>query len=102
MTEAEKVLWSKLRRRQLNNRKFRRQHGIGPYVVDFYCTSEKLIVEVDGGVHLNPEQIKKDEKRSRYFKANGYRVIRFSNNEIFKIIPEILLKIESSFLNDSV
>ncbi|WP_224487928.1 endonuclease domain-containing protein [Robertkochia flava] len=97
MTNAEWVLWHHLRKKQLQGRRFRRQHSIGPYIVDFYCPTEKLIIEVDGGVHLAPEQIRKDEQRSRYFKANGYYVLRFSNNEIFKIIPEVLLKIETSF-----
>lgn len=78
MTDAEKVLWSKLSNRQLGCR-FHRQHPIGPFVVDFVCRRHKYVVEADGGQHLdNPY----DEARTRWLESKGYTVIRFRNNLI--------------------
>jgi len=66
-TEAEKVLWEKLRNKQLRGFKFRRQHPISLYIADFYCHKLKLIVEIDGGYHYEKEQIPKDEERTKIF-----------------------------------
>ena len=101
MTDAEKVLWNKLRRKQLKGRRFRRQHGIGNFIVDFYCASEKLIIELDGEIHLDPEHMDADHKRSSTLEKYGYRVIRFHNREVFMNIGKVLDKIESSFQNRS-
>jgi very-short-patch-repair endonuclease len=78
-TDAEIRLWSRLRRKQLDGFRFRRQHPIGPYIVDFFCPEAKLIVEVDGGQHNVDEE--KDERRTRWLEERGYRVIRFWNND---------------------
>jgi very-short-patch-repair endonuclease len=82
MTDAEQFLWSKLRRKQLNGYRFRRQHPLGPYIVDFVCLDQKLIVEVDGGQHNLTEQAAKDAQRTSYLKARGFGILRFWNNEV--------------------
>ena len=66
MTEAELVLWSVLKGKKLEGRKFRRQHSIGHYIADFYCSSEKLIIELDGQHHFTPEGLAKDKKRDEH------------------------------------
>jgi very-short-patch-repair endonuclease len=76
-TDAEMRLWSRLRRKQLEGLRFRRQHPLGPFVVDFFCAETKLIVEVDGGQHAND-----GEARTRWLEARDYRVIRFWNNDV--------------------
>jgi very-short-patch-repair endonuclease len=79
-TDAEHKLWQALRSRQLSNMKFRRQVPIGSYIVDFVCPAAKLIIEIDGGQHS--DQADYDAKRSEYLAREGYRVIRFWNNEV--------------------
>lgn len=95
-TEAEKILWGKLRNNQLEGYKFRRQHHINLYIVDFYCHKLKLIIEIDGEYHNLPEEIEKDEERTQILESNGLQVIRFTNDviqeNIDKIISEIILK----------
>ncbi len=81
-TETEKYLWHHLRARRLNHYKFRRQYLIYPYVVDFICLSHKLIVECDGSQHQAQEEY--DQKRTNFLTTQGYRVMRFWNNEIFR------------------
>lgn len=82
MTAAEQHLWYYLRAKRLGGYKFRRQHLIYPYCVDFICLSKNLIVECDGGQHL--EQKEYDEKRSDFLATKGYRVMRFWNDAILK------------------
>src|SRR5260221_13264496 len=77
---AEKTLWRCLRSRQLNGLKFRRQHPIGPFIVDFVCLELKLIVELDGDSHA--EQLAYDGDRTRWLEKNGYRVIRYFNHDV--------------------
>ena len=83
-TDAERILWSVLRGRRLAALRFRRQQPIGPYVVDFFCPSAKLIVELDGGQHGADQNIAYDENRTRFLEAKGYRVLRFWNAEVMK------------------
>ncbi len=90
-TKAERALWQKLRRRQLGDYKFRRQHPIGNYIVDFYCAEAQLIVEVDGDVHAYQET--KDAKRSADLEAQGYRVIRFWNGQVLQEMDNVLTMI---------
>ena len=78
-TDAEKRLWSKLRHKQLSGHRFRRQVPIGPYIVDFACLGARLIVEVDGGQHAN--QIERDNARTAWLGGQGFRVLRFWNND---------------------
>ena len=86
MTEAEKVLWYKLRNKQLGT-KFRRQEPLGDYIVDFVCFEHKLIIEVDGGQHSENEQ---DVVRDQWFEKRGYKVLRFWNNDVLENIDGIL------------
>ncbi|MBC8334201.1 MAG: endonuclease domain-containing protein [Anaerolineales bacterium] len=95
MTSAEKKLWNILRAKQLDGLYFRRQHAIGTYIVDFFCAKEKLIVEVDGGSHL--EQVEYDQERTRWLEdEKGYRLIRFTNDDIYKNINEIAERIREA------
>ena len=80
LTDAEQRLWQKLKRRQIPTVKFRRQQPIGPFIVDFVCFERRLIIEVDGGQHA--AQADYDEERTRWLKVQGYRVLRFWNNEV--------------------
>ncbi len=79
-TDAELMLWQLLRSKRMKGLKFRRQHPIPPYIVDFICTEKKLIIEVDGGQHA--EAIEYDNKRTAFLESKGYKVIRFWNNEL--------------------
>ncbi len=95
-TKAEGIFWELVRNKQFMRLKFRRQHQIGLYIVDFYCHSERLIVEFDGEVHNTSEQRKKDEKRDKYLKRLGNKVLRFSNAELFDNTVNILQIIAES------
>ena len=88
MTDAERLLWRHLRNRELNGLKFRRQHPIGPFIVDFVCLDKKLVVEVDGGQHA--KNFRRDSKRSDYLNDKGYRVLRFWNSEVLQESESVL------------
>ena len=94
MTDAERALWSALRSRQLNGSRFVRQYIIGDYIVDFANLYTKLIIEVDGGYHSEPRQTEDDENRTQHLEAMGFRVIRFSNEEVLFDIEKTLETIE--------
>jgi very-short-patch-repair endonuclease len=94
MTGPERGLWSKLRARQLFGFKFRRQHGIGPYIVDFYCAETSLVIEIDGDTHAEPNQTRKDALRDRYLKSLGLHVVRYGNNDILKNLEGVLADLE--------
>ncbi len=87
MTEAERHLWRNLRMLQLGGHKFRRQFPLGPYIVDFVCLSARLIVEVDGGQHLNNAQ---DQIRDAWLANQGFRVLRFWNNDVLARTDSVL------------
>ena len=93
MTDAERRLWSKIRRKQLKKYQFYRQKNIGDYIVDFYCPAAKLIVEIDGGQHYSEENIAKDEARDKLLSDLGFRVLRFSNSDVFKNIEGVVEEI---------
>jgi len=97
MTPAEIRLWQMLKGRQLEGRKFRRQHGIGPYVLDFYCPSEKLAVELDGESHAGPIAAAKDAERTAYLAERGVVVIRFENKLVFDWPEAVLERIREHF-----
>jgi adenine-specific DNA-methyltransferase len=93
MTGAEDLIWYQLRGRRLQNLKFKRQVPMGDYIVDFVCQHKKLIVELDGGQHA--EALPYDERRSRFLESQGYKVIRFSNNQVFletEAVLEVIMK----------
>jgi len=90
-TDAERLLWRHLRLRQLGGYKFRRQQPLGPYIVDFVCLEQRLIVEVDGGQHA--EQTEDDAQRTAWLEAEGFRVLRFWNTEVLqdtKTVQEVI------------
>ena len=98
-TEAERRLWFYLSNKQLGVR-FRRQHIIGQYIADFACLEKMLIIELDGGYHSLPERQISDEQRTADLQEKGYRVIRFTNEELFNGIDIILTKIKNA-LNEN-
>src|ERR1700761_8724096 len=89
MTHAELVLWGHLKGKQLGA-KFRRQHPIGQYIADFYCHQHKLIIEIDGGIHQLPEIADNDIERQLDLEANGIKIIRFTNEQIFSQLEKVL------------
>lgn len=89
-TEPERFLWSILRNRRLAGTKFRRQHPIDPYVLDFYCHDARLAVELDGGQHNSEEGQTYDERRSLFLKRSGIKVLRFWNHEVFEDTESVL------------
>lgn len=93
-TEAERRLWDALRNRRLDGWKFRRQHHLGPYVVDFVCLAARVVVEVDGPVHS--EQQEYDRYRDEYLRALGYTVLRFENRAVFDHLPQVLERIREA------
>lgn len=98
MTEAELVLWEVLKEKKLCGRKFRRQHSIGHYIADFYCSSEKLIIELDGQHHYTEEGIAKDIERDAHLALMDKKVLRFENKDVLNNLTEVLKKIKSEFI----
>ena len=90
MTETEKILWEKLRNRTVFKVKFRRQHPIGIFIVDFYCHELKLAIEIDGGIHLRKDIIEYDDGRSHDIEKYGIRILRFTNDEILSDLTKVL------------
>ena len=84
-------MWKLLRNRRLSSYKFRRQQPIGPFVVDFYCHSERLVVELDGGHHS--EQVPDDQSRTNWLEERGYHVLRFWNNDVLHNAESVLVVI---------
>jgi len=98
-TRAEVCLWQALRRRQLAGLKFRFQYPVGRFIADFCCPSLKLIIEIDGGIH--DRQKPYDEARTQQLQAFGYRVLRFSNEEVLTNQPNVLTQIHHQAKTDS-
>ena len=98
-TDAEKILWAHLRNKQFYGMKFFRQNSIGPYILDFYCPTLKLAVELDGGQHNQLEGKEYDAARSEYLKVQGIDVMRFWNHEVLvdteSVLSELGLKVTS-------
>ena len=97
MTLAESVLWEALRKGGIDGYKFLRQHIIGDYIVDFLCRDSGLVIEVDGGYHLEPRQQESDEQRAEWLEQQGYTVMRFSNEEVLNEIENVIKTIEDFF-----
>ena len=91
-TPPEATLWQHLRNRNLKH-KFRRQHPIEVFIIDFYCARAKLLIEIDGESHFQEEQIKYDRARTEYLENLGYKVIRFTNNDVRYNIDAVVSKI---------
>ena len=98
MTDAERLLWSHLRNRELGGFKFRRQHPVGPFIVDFICVDKNVVIEVDGGQHDENKEL--DIQRSAYLNNMGYKVFRFWNNEVMQETEAVLEAIFGILTND--
>lgn len=93
MTDAERVLWSYLKSRQIDGFHFRKQVPIGPYIADFVCVKAKLVIEVDGHTHTSDAEIAHDQRRTNYMIHSGWKILRFWNDHIFKDINSALSEI---------
>jgi len=93
MTDAERLLWSKLRQKQINGLQFYRQRIIGEYIVDFYCPKAKLIIELDGSQHYTEKGLRSDRIRDKNLNSKELCVMRFSDRDIFENIDEIMERI---------
>ena len=90
MTDAEVILWSRLRGDQFQGLRFRRQHPIGPYIADFVRAKLKLVIEVDGETHHTPEQLLHDARRRVYFERRGWREMRVTNQDVYDDLDNVL------------
>ena len=97
LTPSEAFLWKHLRAKQLDDKKFVKQHSIGKYIVDFYLASDKLIIELDGEVHQNPAAMEYDEQRTAYLTGLGFSVIRFENKMVFDNLQSVLMEIRANY-----
>jgi very-short-patch-repair endonuclease len=98
-TKEEEILWSRIRNNKLGC-KFKRQHSIGGYILDFYCSGRKLIIEIDGASHNTKEAREYDENRDEYFEELDYKTIRFLNIEIENEIEKVLNKIQNYLIKN--
>ncbi len=96
LTPAEAELWKHVKNNQLG-RKFRRQHSIGKYILDFYCPEEKLAIELDGKDHFTDNGFERDEARTKFLKNLNIRVLRFENKEVFEQLDGVLAEITAQF-----
>jgi len=96
-TSAEATLWNHLKGSQLEGRKFRRQHSIVYYILDFYCPYEKLNIELDGQQHFEDEGFEKDNERDEYLKSLNIKTLRFENKQVFENIHSVLNEIKANF-----
>ena len=90
MTEAEVILWSKLRSHATNGFHFRKQHPVGPYIADFACLKARLIVEVDGDTHSTEAELEHDRRRDQFLRSLGWRVLRVTNEDVFKALDVVM------------
>ncbi len=93
MTPQERKLWNRLRRKQLYGFKFRRQHPLFRFILDFLCFEHKLVIEIDGGGHYEPTQLAYDQARTEWLEQRGFRVIRFTNRDVDTNIEGVLQEI---------
>jgi very-short-patch-repair endonuclease len=92
-TECERLLWQRLRGRQINGMKFRRQWPVGDYVVDFVCLEARVVVELDGGQHYEPAALEYDRRRTLGLESRGLRVVRFTNFQVMGEMEAVLEEI---------
>jgi very-short-patch-repair endonuclease len=100
MTEAERLLWSRLRRRQVGGFRFRRQVPVGGYICDFICPQARLVLELDGSQHF--ERSDYDERRTAFLERRGYRVLRFWNIDVLKHVDQVLEAINAALVDPSM
>jgi very-short-patch-repair endonuclease len=100
-TEAERVLWFKLRDNQFYGIKFRRQEPIGNYIVDFVCFEKKLILEIDGNPHKETSTKRNDNQRTLWLQEEGFKVLRFWNSEVLDDVEGVLEKIKNLLRQES-
>jgi very-short-patch-repair endonuclease len=89
MTDAEVILWSRLRMKSMHGFHFRRQHSIGPYVADFACVPVRLVLEVDGATHSSDREVAHDRRRDAYMTQRGWRVLRITNEDVYKNLDNV-------------
>lgn len=99
-TNAESLLWSRLRGKKTGLPRIRRQHPIGPYIVDFAVLSQKIIIEADGWTHETDEGLAKDKIRTAYLEKSGWRILRYDNNDIFDHLDYVIEKIRMAIITD--
>ncbi len=95
-TSQEDLLWEKLRNRKLGP-KFRRQHSVGRYILDFYCKEKRLLIEIDGGIHEKKENKEYDTVRDKYFIELDFKILRFTNDEVEQDMEKVIDKIRACF-----
>ena len=93
-TPQEIILWSRLRAKRFHDLKFKRQYQIGKYIIDFVCLEKNLIIELDGWQHKEENQERYDQERTKFLERNGFKVLRFWNNEVNDDLEGVFLKIE--------
>ena len=96
LTPAEATFWKALKGSKLDGRKFRRQHRVGRYILDFYCSSEKLAIELDGEVHFNEQAQLRDHERKLFLNRFGIKVLRFENRQIFEDFEWVIYRIREN------
>lgn len=94
MTEAETILWSKLRGRQRNGWQFRRQHPVGHFILDFACVKAHLAIEVDGATHSEDAELRHDKQRSAYLQSKGWDMLRVQNADVYDELDGVLTLID--------
>ncbi|MFC1224604.1 endonuclease domain-containing protein [Pedobacter sp. BG31] len=99
LTPAEATMWGYLQNSKLDGRKFRRQHSVGNYILDFYCPSEKLAIEVDGSSHDDYSAEMYDKERTDFLESKGIRIIRFDNIDVFESEELVCEAIRKHFKN---
>jgi very-short-patch-repair endonuclease len=98
MTHAEEILWSRLRAHRLDGHKFRRQHALGSYIVDFVCLKARLAIEVDGETHDAASRQALDAKRTTYLEKLGFRVLRFENYQMVEELDAVIETISAALM----
>ena len=101
MPNAEVLLWTKIRAKQLLGHKFRRQYSVGDYIVDFYCPERLLVIEIDGDVHAQENRKKMDCQREAYLTTLGLNIIRYPNDEVLNNLDGVLQDLENKIISES-
>ena len=96
LTPAERILWHALRHRQLTGLRFRCQHPLGPFILDFCCPERRLVVQLDGAGHQEPDQSEYDHRRAEHLRSYGYQVLRFRNQEVLRDLAGVLDRIREA------